>query len=256
MKKYNQWVMISTFDKIPYQTNGLKASISDPTTWSSFDECITELRVCEDWIYIAFAFTEHDPFCFVDIDGIGTEKCKVTKENLIETVHLFETYAEVSRSGSGVHIVGYGKMEEAWWNKNEPIGFEMYSKNHFMTFTGIYLEPVYPLSCIDSQMSAIQLKYAKKWIKRECGVNEMPISQIYAKIQRGYWLILCDGDSPSGDESGADFSLMCKIGELSNFDLNVMEEVFSMTRRGKREKWVTRKDYRERTLNSVLRKRG
>ena len=60
-----------------------------------------------------------------------------------------------------------------------------------------------------------------------------------------------DIDLYSGDESAADMGLMCQLAFYTR-DEGQLERLFSQSALGEREKWTSRADYRERTIEAAL----
>ena len=52
--------------KVPFQVSGYPAKSNDPHTWASFDEAVERM---DGYDGIGFMFSEHDPYCGVDLDG-------------------------------------------------------------------------------------------------------------------------------------------------------------------------------------------
>ncbi|QFF98781.1 DNA primase [Psychrobacillus glaciei] len=122
------------FDKVPYQTNGIdKADSTRNHTWGSFKD-IEEAYLNGNVEGIGFVLSEDDPYCVIDIDGL--ENVEVLPALAQEITDL--SYAELSPSGSGIHIwlKGFYHDKEKFKNKNTKLGYEIYSNERFMTFTG------------------------------------------------------------------------------------------------------------------------
>ena len=75
----NQWVVwrYETRNgkptKVPYAIQGHKASVTDPSTWSTFQEV---LAAAPQFSGIGFVLTKEDPFTFVDLDKTDLALCK------------------------------------------------------------------------------------------------------------------------------------------------------------------------------------
>jgi len=138
LKKLRQWVcwnMVETGNgkktKVPYNPTKpeSKASSNDPNTWGTFREAIMEFNFGK-FSGIGFVFTEGDPYSGIDLD-----KCREDgriNRFALEIVSRFNSYAEVSPSGNGVHIIIRGKIDKAIAEQ----GFEVYSKERYFTVTG------------------------------------------------------------------------------------------------------------------------
>ena len=120
-----------------------EASVTDPTTWSTFDEAMA----C--WIAnpsavagIGYVFTKDDPYFGIDIDTwrkIKEEFRQLRGEKLNLLFGTVLSYTERSPSGEGFHIICRGRMPIAG-KANPRLGIEMYCWNRFFTFTGDVLE--------------------------------------------------------------------------------------------------------------------
>jgi hypothetical protein len=136
MKKYNQWVVWKLEDnggkkptKIPYSITGQKASVTNPNTWATFDQAV--LAVSSGWFSgIGFVLTENDPYAFIDFDDTkGDREQTELQEAIYKDV---PTYAELSPSGTGLHLIVKGKVPTGKRKKS----IEVYSNDRYMTMTG------------------------------------------------------------------------------------------------------------------------
>lgn len=137
MRTFNQWVVWRYEDrdankptKVPYspRTNRL-ASVTDPMTWASFDEAVAALQT--DWYAgIGFVLTDADPYTFIDLDDTKGDQQALDRQ--VKVYNEFDSYAELSPSGNGLHIIVKGSV---------PCGrrrsyIEVYSTERYMTMTG------------------------------------------------------------------------------------------------------------------------
>jgi putative DNA primase/helicase len=124
--------------KIPYQPNGKKASSTDLTTWNEY------ATVFERWqkypnVYsgIGFVFSEHDPYCGIDLDkSLDTDgHVKPWARDITERFH--DTYSEISPSGTGIKIWSKGSVPKgAALDVSEGGRVEIYSTGRYFTVTG------------------------------------------------------------------------------------------------------------------------
>lgn len=133
LQTYNQWVMwkFVTLDngkktKVPYHPSGYQANVMDSSTWSDFNTVINT----QGFDGIGFVLTYNDPFCFIDLDH--TEDPKVIEQQHSIYANFINTYAELSPSGKGLHIVCMATTEKGRKRGN----IELYSHSRFMTVTG------------------------------------------------------------------------------------------------------------------------
>jgi hypothetical protein len=119
----------SKLDKIPYCPHtGNMASVNVPNTWGTYDNAIQALSLGY-YTGIGFVLTENDPFTFIDLDY--TEKLDEINRQ-IEVHNAFDSYAEISPSGKGLHIIVKGKTQTGRRRSN----IEIYSNLRYMTLTG------------------------------------------------------------------------------------------------------------------------
>ena len=139
MKKRKQWVYWRAEEKapgekpakIPYMNQTHRAKPNDSITWQ-------EIKKLENWqetgmTGIGFVLSESDPYTIIDLD-----KCVVDgqwNDFAEKTVKAFDSYTELSPSGTGLHIIIKGKTEKAV--KTDKI--EIYYSKRYMAMTGIIL---------------------------------------------------------------------------------------------------------------------
>jgi putative DNA primase/helicase len=117
--------------KIPYIAGAVdKASSTDSDTWRSFDEAVKALRTGH-YDGIGFVFSSGDPFAGVDLDDCRDPETGEIEEWAAEIVQELGGYAEVSPSGTGVHIIVRGKAPNKKRGK-----IEAYSSERYFTMTG------------------------------------------------------------------------------------------------------------------------
>ncbi len=137
MKTFRQWIVWRLEDtingkptKIPYNPiSGRLASVTDPSTWCSFEESLKILNETNLYSGIGFVLTNNDPFCFIDLDYTTDEKQFERQKMICES---FNSYSELSPSGHGLHIITRGSVPSG--RKRDKI--EIYSDVRYMTMTG------------------------------------------------------------------------------------------------------------------------
>jgi putative DNA primase/helicase len=151
LKTTAQWVLwrgVHQTDRLrkpPYTVNLALADITCPHDWSTLARCLNALPVAlEEWQTdasqpyhgggIGFVLTAHDPFCGIDLDhcvdpitgGVAPWAQRVLR-------HL-DSYAELSPSGTGIHIFVRGSLDRLQGNKRGPV--ELYDRQRYLTMTG------------------------------------------------------------------------------------------------------------------------
>jgi hypothetical protein len=136
MRSYAQWVVWRYEDrdakkptKVPYSAHTHRhASVDDPSTWASYDRAVATAASGYDGI--GFVLTNSDPFGFIDLDDPkGNDEIYQRQRRIFQE---FDSYAELSPSGNGLHIIVRGKVESG--RKRSAV--EVYSNLRFMTMTG------------------------------------------------------------------------------------------------------------------------
>jgi putative DNA primase/helicase len=116
--------------KVPYNARtGQRASATDPDTWCLFIEALQ----ADGFDGIGYVFSEGDPYAGVDLDKARDPETGAIAEWATEWVEAFGGYAEVSPSGTGLHIFIRGQAPN---RKNQKAGTEAYSGARFFTVTG------------------------------------------------------------------------------------------------------------------------
>ncbi|MCC8294768.1 DNA primase, partial [Staphylococcus pseudintermedius] len=141
LKELDRWCCF----KIEQGTNGRKtkrpynpltnkmAKSNDESTWVSFEDAAS-LSINYDGI--GFFFKE--PYIGVDLDGVGKEITEYLEnedaDNIVsEFVEILETYAEISPSGNGIHLIVKGELPAKGRRRGN---VEIYNHGRFFTMTG------------------------------------------------------------------------------------------------------------------------
>jgi putative DNA primase/helicase len=137
LRQRRQWVVWKLEErdgkptKVPYIAGGSgKASSTDSLTWRSFEEAVQALETGR-YNGIDFVFSSGDPFAGIDLDDCRDPETGELEEWAEKIVENFGGYAEVSQSGTGVHIIIKGKAPNKKRGK-----VEAYSLERFFAMTG------------------------------------------------------------------------------------------------------------------------
>jgi putative DNA primase/helicase len=133
-----QWVVWKAVgdkpDKVPYSArSGRRASSTDLLTWSTFQEALQAYEN-GDYAGLGFVFSSADPYTGIDLDDCVDEDGEIALWAL-EIVRYFDSYTELSATGSGLHIIVRGEVPNR--RKGE---VEVYSSKRFFTVTGHVIE--------------------------------------------------------------------------------------------------------------------
>lgn len=136
LRAYPQWVVWRYVDrggpkpsKLPFSPrNGQVASVTDATTWATFNESIAAFDN-GGFDGIGFVFTDADPFTGIDLDDCHGDADALAIQHRI--FDAFPSYAELSPSGNGLHIIVKGSVRGSRRGH-----VEVYSTERFFTMTG------------------------------------------------------------------------------------------------------------------------
>lgn len=145
--------------KVPYNARtGARASHSDPATWSSFDAALAACTT-RGHAGIGFVFSEGDPYVGIDLDHARDPRTGEVAPWARELLAEFGSYAEVSQSGTGVHIVGRGRLPGKGRKRRLPDSggkVEVYDRTRFFALTGERLDWV-PHGIAEAQGHVLRL---------------------------------------------------------------------------------------------------
>lgn len=142
LKAVPQWVCAVSNDKIPKNPHtGGNAKANDPSTWGTYEEA---LEACEKYHFDYLGFEFSAPYFGVDLDH-----CLDDIDLCDEFVETLQSYTEISKSGSGIHIICKGTLPDGARRKD---GIEMYSQGRYFICTGNLYNAKYDAvnECTDS----------------------------------------------------------------------------------------------------------
>lgn len=286
MRAYKNWVAwrLETVGgretKIPYSPmTGCKARSNDASTWSSMRRAAARVEA-GGFNGIGFMLSD-SPYVCVDLDDCldGGEK----EAWAAGIVAALGSYTEVSQSGRGLHIFGRANIERG--RRNERI--EVYPDKRFIAMTGNIYEGHSEIHDMQAALDALMREHfpadgetttvkpppadrkartsdskarasGSKASQTAAPKNLPPaaaqaIERARKKDSAPLFAKLFDEGDTSGyaSESEADLALMNLLAFASDGDDAVMEEAFSASALGRREKWRTRPDYRVWTINAA-----
>lgn len=259
LRRRAQWVVHR--DKVPHiaDGSGRKASTVNPATWSDYETAVTA-AAHGDFDGLGFVFTSEDDLVFIDLDNVIDRISGEYNPLSMEILGMFpESYAEVSQSERGLHIVCKGSLQRVVKRRE----IEIYSKGRFMAFTGNAIackEPAHAQTALNALVSrfgvqegnssASTSKTAYSGTQDEettlARIQRSKVASEFASLFNGEW----DGMQKSHSE--ADFRLIWLLWFFSGGNEAVTHDLFmhsALAQRGK----ATRPDYFTRTLEAVKR---
>lgn len=279
LKELRQWVgwrRSPSRGKVPVQVNGKAARVNDSSTWGTFNELIESGRRLDG---VGFVLTD-SPYIGIDIDDCmdgGRLQRKAWK-----VVERFGSYAELSPSGSGVHIIGRGRAvfpssgSQDGRRLSGAMGFksfEVYNSARYLTVTGRFLDgyrevvdvqdvldrmtvALWPKQSVEQERAAGVQEPGTQQDREQEPLDDSFLMQRASSGRRGEWFrtLYEHGDIAryGGDHSRADMALLGELAFWTNGDALQMERIFSASALGRREKWRGRQDYRARTIQAAL----
>lgn len=137
LRTYHQWCVWRYEEtdngkptKVPYCAVDHKhADVNRTETYSTFDQAVNALN-SGFYSGIGFMLTQNDPFTFIDLDD--TKGNQTDYERQLKLYNETKSYAELSPSGSGLHIIVKGSLPSG----RRRSCIELYSNQRFMTMTG------------------------------------------------------------------------------------------------------------------------
>ncbi|TPO07130.1 AAA family ATPase [Mesorhizobium sp. B1-1-5] len=258
--------------KIPYNPKtGAKISTTDAQTWCSFQEAVQAANDGAKWAGIGFVFSERDPYCGIDLDDPyavkddGTPKFPIEKQAEIAARHnsileAFNSYAEWSPSGKGVHIIikagiSSGRRRDA---------VEMYSSGRYFTMTGNVFRAA-PIAerqelantlCHEMGRSRLTTEDVSQLTATATETDEATYNMASKSDNGAKFLALWNGDGSvldSADKSGSAIDqALVNILQFHTKDPAQIERLWLASPQGKRQKTQSRKGYRDQTIRRAF----
>jgi primase-polymerase (primpol)-like protein len=131
MQRQRQWVR-HTSGKVPLSARTASpASSTDPETWSTYllaDRSTTGAG-------LGFVLTAGDPLVCIDLDHALTPAgaARPWAQEILD--RLPATYIEVSPSGTGLHVWGYGEVGRGRRIRKGEAAIEVYDRGRYITVT-------------------------------------------------------------------------------------------------------------------------
>jgi hypothetical protein len=226
---------------------------TDPNNWSTYEEAVAT------GLYIGFVLTAEDPFTIIDLDNKAEDPA--TPEELERHKQIFEafadTYAELSVSGRGVHIVCRGQVPHG--AKRDKV--EVYSSARYMICTGQVLrdapiidhQPLLNLLFQEVSRNGHHEDYPEleEWSSDISDATLVEVASTAANADKFNKLCAGDWQGEYPSQSEADFALLSILAFYTRSNDQV-KRVFRMTGLGKREK-AWRNDYLDMCLRKIRR---
>jgi hypothetical protein len=119
--------------KVPFRTDGKRASTTNPKDWVTFDAAERALRMNEEFSGIGFVFTRDSGFVGIDLDKCRDPVTGKTEAWASTILRELKTYTELSQSGQGWHAIVKGSLPEGGNRRGR---VEMYGHDRYFVMTG------------------------------------------------------------------------------------------------------------------------
>ena len=253
LRSLDQWVVASGAagpdgkpSKEPLNPRtGARASVTDPDTWATFEEA----RHCGHPLK-GFVLSPDDPFTIIDLDAPETPEQEARHAKIYEA---FQTYAELSQSGHGIHLICRGSVPKG--ARRDKV--EVYSSGRYMICTGNVLRAAPVADCqalLDILFAELGGASDSTSLQQVTGtltddevltmateaVNAAKFSQLWNGVWEGQW--------PS--QSEADFALLSMLGFYTE-DNEQVRRLFRRCALGQRAKATKNNRYLDYALEKI-----
>lgn len=265
--------------KIPYTRYGRRANPTDAKDGCTAAEALAAWEKAPDR-YDGIGVMIIPPLVGIDLDHVisGDGEMAPLAE---EILGMADTYAEISPSGTGLHLLGLAPGVAAdpakYLQKNSDAGVEVYFSNRYFTFTGDSLADgeVRDISesvqeVLDTYMKRREMPTVGTSVSAPAADREpdtrtdeavaMDADAVMDRMKRGKdWEInerRLAGEDLTGDTSKDDYYLCIRLAFYSQRDARVMDYIYRTSARY-REKWDERRGsqtYGERTIKAAIQK--
>jgi hypothetical protein len=195
LRRLNQWVCANGDSKVPMQANRpYAASSTNPDTWASFEDALWAVEHGY-YDYIGFVFNDNgivgidldDAIDYVESTYFSGEIVRHPAASglALDILNLCNTYSEVSKSGTGLHILLKGDIP--FKGKNNLNGVEMYKTARFFIMTGDTLTSIRHIEENQEALDQIVEKYFPE-------TRESRTTTVTPRIYNPEW------DSPKGSK--------------------------------------------------------
>jgi putative DNA primase/helicase len=238
---------------------GRNASVTDPSTWGTFEEAVAAAQKRGQGL--GFVFEVGGPYTGIDLDGCRDPLSGSISAWAVALIRRFNSYSEVSPSGTGIKIFIEGSLIGQSGRRRGPI--EIYSAKRFFTLTGDTLSSVHPH--VEDRQAELDALVARLFPPPERFEPQHPQLHLqrsdhevieralrarngdrFAKLWEGDWKA-----AGYSSQSEADLALLNHLAFWTSGDGAQMARLFESSGLC-REKWLQRPDYRTATLSRAL----
>ena len=256
----NQWVVAGPNKEPIDPRTGKSASPTDPSTWGSFEEARRT-----GYPHVGFVLSVYDPYTIIDLDDpyVRKDKSAIQPEDPdyeeaciraarhTHILNAFSSYAELSQSGRGLHIIVRGSLPSGV--RRDKV--EVYSTARYMICTGQAINNL----PITDQQELLNIIYSEMASTVSSALEEVPsflsdsaiVDMASRASNSAKFNALCKGDlNGYPSQSEADFALLTMLCFYTKSNEQV-RRLFRLTVLGEREKAQRNDDYINRALSKI-----
>ena len=243
LKQTKQW--ICHLNKVPKSPlyNG-NASPTDSSTWGTYEQAV---QACQTYGYsgIGFVLTADSPYCGIDIDHCITDG--TVHKNALDIISTMDSYAEISPSGTGIHILYKGQVHDDWKKKktnalDKGVHLEMYQSGRYFTVTENRFNDK-PVASREAHAALVYQAYMQeKPVENKPKMLTLTDKDIIDKAMNSQsgmkFARLFHGDTSDydGDDSRADLAFCSMLAFWCQKDIAMMDRIFRQSQL-MRDKW-------------------
>lgn len=220
--------------KIPINPRtGGKAQSNNPDTWTDFD---TALKASEQHSGIGFMFG-NSPFFGVDVDKAEPDIREFLDGGngiVSEFIHALRSYAELSPSGKGIHILCRGELPKGARHRGN---VEMYDSGRFFTVTGNNIGEYTAVEDCTEVIKPLHEKYlggtrsepAQRIVQTAplpCSVSEVLEAASRAKNGSRFQALYAGNFAEYSSQSEADMAFCNMLAFWTGRNAALMDEIF------------------------------
>ena len=249
LKAIPQWVLWKLEErngkatKTPYQAHGALAKVNDPTTWTTYAKALAAYQA-GGFSGMGIVLTKETGIVGTDLDKCLNPDTGELESEAARIVSELPTYCEVSPSGRGLRLFGFGTLPQGGRRKGK---VEMYEEGRYLTVTGNRFNGHDALADITTEIAAVHARiFAAKPRAASPPVDTKPtgaldlsdealFTKIRASRQGMAFDRLWSGDA-GADHSAADLALCNLLAWWTDRDTDRVDRLFRQSGL-MREKW-------------------
>jgi putative DNA primase/helicase len=244
--------------KVPYSARARRpAAVDKPESWGRFDQALA-VYTEGGWDGIGFVFTAADPFAGVDLDKVRDPWTEEVEPRAQSHVSTLSSYAEVSPSGTGLHVIVRATLPPGGRRKGP---LELYDRGRYFCVTGHHLEGT--PETIEERTEAMTALHAAIFSETKAPMAAAPAAEPAAVDDEGllekarnakngarFTALFTSGVAQGEDHSTADLELCSSLAFWTGRDAAQMDRLFRRSALMRR-KWNERHSSDGRTYGQM-----